>query len=393
MLFLPSQKGSGEANTLQKCTFGDEKKTMSGDTSILSVLRFRRIAFAVMVGLSVAAWLVYRNFDARAFYQINWTYHSTLFLLLSLLMMVIRDLAYIYRIRLLSDNKLSWKQSFQVIMLWEFSSAVTPSVVGGSAVAMYFITREGISAGRSTAIVLITAFLDELFFVLMVPVVFFLTGSSLLFKSDGKYLLFNTQWGTAGIFWIGYGFILLLILLIYLGIFVRPRAFKWILIKFFSLGFLRKWRQKSADVGTDIITTSRELRGRPFPFWLKAFGATFVSWTARFWVVNMLIMTVAVVNPDQFLIYARQLIMWVIMLISPTPGGSGIAEFIFTGFLGEFIPTGLAPSLGLLWRLISYYPYLFFGAIILPIWIKRVYAKHHHPSLSHSQSSEAPAPK
>ena len=329
-----------------------------------------------MLGLGVASWLVYRNFDADAFSRINWTYTSTFFLAMALVMMVIRDAAYMYRIRLLSDNQLSWRQSFQVIMLWEFSSAVTPSVVGGSAVAMYIITREGISAGRSTAIVLITAFLDELFYVLMVPLVFMIVGTTSLFKSQGEYLLFNAQWGTAGIFWIGYGFILLLILLIYLGIFVRPRAFKWLLIKFFSLRFLRKWRQGAANTGTDIITTSRELKGRSFVFWLKAFGATFFSWTARFWVVNMLIMTVASVD-NHFLIYARQLIMWVIMLISPTPGGSGVAEFIFNGFLGEFIPTGLAPSLALLWRLISYYPYLFFGAIILPIWVKRVFSKHH----------------
>lgn len=350
---------------------------MTGASNILSAFRFRRIAIAVAVGLGVASWMVYRNFDEQAFRQINWTYTSSVFLFLSLVMMVIRDAAYMYRIRLLSDNQLTWRQSFQVVMLWEFSSAVTPSVVGGSAVAMYIITREGICAGRSTAIVLITAFLDELFFVLMVPVVFVLTGASQLFKSEGEYLLFNTQWGTAGIFWLGYGFILFLIVLIYLGIFVRPRAFKLVLIKVFSLRFLRKWRQKAADAGTDIITTSRELKGRPFLFWIKAFMATFFSWTARFWVVNMLIMTVAVVNPDQFLIYARQLIMWVIMLISPTPGGSGVAEYIFNGFLGEFIPNGLAPSLGLLWRLISYYPYLFFGAIILPIWIRRVFSKHH----------------
>ena len=29
---------------------------------------------------------------------------------------------------------------------------------------------------------------------------------------------------------------------------------------------------------------------------------------------------------DHLLLYARQLIMWVILLISPTPGGSGIAD-------------------------------------------------------------------
>ncbi len=46
---------------------------------------------------------------------------------------------------------------------------------------------------------------------------------------------------------------------------------------------------------------------------------------------------------DHLLIYARQLVMWIVMIISPTPGGTGIAEFAFEGFLA------------VLWRLASYF--------------------------------------
>ncbi|HCT71060.1 MAG TPA: hypothetical protein DF409_08540 [Bacteroidales bacterium] len=76
------------------------------------------------------------------------------------------------------------------------------------------------------------------------------------------------------------------------------------------------------------------------------------------------------------LIYARQLMMWVIMLVSPTPGGSGIAEYFFPVFLREFIkgPAGdLTTLVALSWRLLSYYPYLIIGAIVLPLWLRRVY--------------------
>ena len=61
------------------------------------------------------------------------------------------------------------------------------------------------------------------------------------------------------------------------------------------------------------------------------------------------------------------------MLISPTPGSTGVAEIAFSGFLKDFIPYGLAAALAFLWRLISYYPYLFIGAIILPRWIRRTH--------------------
>jgi uncharacterized protein (TIRG00374 family) len=360
--------------------------------SILNKLKIRRIIWPVLIGLGVGGWLMADAWDPEVFRSTKWSTASWFFLLGAILLMLMRDVAYIYRIRLLSDNKLSWKQSFQIILLWEFSSALTPSVVGGSAVALYILTKEGISPGRTTAIVLITAFLDELFYVVMVPLIFIIAGFEKLFTSQGEYLFLDTPLGITSIFLVGYLFIVILILIIYGAIFFRPDIFNWILVRIFSLKILRRRKQWAINTGQDIITTSKEMKGKPFSFWLKAFGATVASWTARFWVVNLLILTITQVD-DHFLIYARQLIMWVIMLISPTPGGSGIAEYIFGGFLGEFIPTGMAPAMALLWRLISYYSYLIIGAILLPIWVRRVFKKSpiHIPHLHLSHKGNQPS--
>lgn len=341
---------------------------------VLSYFTFRRIIIPVIIGLAVATYLVIRNFDRSAFENIDWTYHSTLAIFIAILLMGVRDLAYMYRIRLLTDKQLSWRKSFDVIMLWEFASSVTPSIVGGSAIALYIVNREGISVGRSTAIVMVTALLDELFYIIMVPVIFIIVGTKNLFITEGQFALFNTELGTKAVFVIGYAFILFLTTIIIFAVFFRPRGFKWILLRIFKIPFLRKWRVRAGEAGDDIIVTSKEMKTKPITFWIKAYLATVFSWTARFWVVNFLIMAVISVN-EHFLIYARQLIMWVILLISPTPGGSGVAEFVFSDFLGEFITPGLSPALAILWRLISYYLYIFIGVIVLPNWIKRVYSK------------------
>jgi glycosyltransferase 2 family protein len=340
---------------------------------ILDFFRVRRIMVPVVLGLGVATFLLVRSFDITAFREVNWTPQSYFYIFMSLVMMVIRDAAYMYRLRVLTDGQISWRRSFEVIMLWEFASAVTPSIIGGSAIAIFIINREGVSMGRTTAIVLVTAFLDELFYILMVPLIIAWVGPAQLFISEGEYVLMDARFGTQGIFIIGYVFILILTTIIIYGIFVNPRGLKWILLNIFRIPFLRRWRTRAAETGNEIIITSSEMKGKPFMFWVKAFGGTFFSWTARFWVVNMLIMAFVPVA-DHFLIYGRQLVMWVILLISPTPGGSGVAEIVFSGFLGEFIPDGLTPAMGLMWRLVSYYPYLFIGAIILPHWLKRVYA-------------------
>jgi uncharacterized protein (TIRG00374 family) len=138
----------------------------------------------------------------------------------------------------------------------------------------------------------------------------------------------------------------------------------------FSWKLLRKWRRKSLDTGNEIMEASKEYKDKSFSFWAKALGSTYFSWMARFLTVNFLVLAF-VSGADQILIFGRQLVMWVILLISPTPGGAGVAEFAFNGFLGDLIPFGLAAILALLWRLFSYYPYLFIGAIILPGWIQK----------------------
>jgi uncharacterized protein (TIRG00374 family) len=345
---------------------------MSSKTNdVLRIFSFRRVLIPILLGLAGASYLLVTNIDQQAFHLISWNSTSFLWMLAALLMVVTRDLGYMYRIRVLTDNHLSWKKSFDVIMLWEFASAITPSVVGGSGVALYILSKEGISIGKSTSVVMVTALLDEVFFILMVPVVFLIVGAGELFPVAMERELFGITLGTKGLFMVGYLFILAMTTGIVLAIFVNPRAMKAVILSVFKIRWLRKWRYKGIQVGDDIITTSRLLKNKPISFWVKTFTATFLSWTARYWVVNFMLLAFIPVG-EHFLIYARQLVMWVIMLMSPTPGGSGIAEFAFSGFLREFT-MGLGAAFAILWRLLTYYPYLFVGSIVLPGWVKRTH--------------------
>lgn len=304
---------------------------------------------------------------------IQWTWVSVVWIIVALLMMLLRDAAYMYRIRLLTDRAISWRKSFDVIMLWEFASAISPSVVGGTAVALFILNKEGVNTGKSTAIVFITALLDELFYVIVVPLVILFVGTASLFPVAMEMELFGRTLGTAGIFITAYTVLALYSLLLIYGIFFNPKGFKWLIIKLFSLPLLRKWHDWADRTGDEMLVASVEFKGRSLGFWLKAYGATVLSWTGRFWVVNFIILAFTPVG-EHMLIYARQLVMWSILLLTPTPGGSGFAEFAFSGFFQDFIPVGLAASLALLWRFISYYPYLFIGTVVLPRWLKRVFS-------------------
>lgn len=68
--------------------------------------------------------------------------------------------------------------------------------------------------------------------------------------------------------------------------------------------------------------------------------------------------------------FARQLILWIFMLVTPTPGGSGVAEYMFNVYYADFFPVvGMSLVVAFVWRAITYYIYLVFGVLLFPNWL------------------------
>lgn len=336
---------------------------------------WKKVLLPIVIGLGFTVYFIADDFSLTAFKSVDIGGWFFLFIGLAILFSVMRDLGYMFRIMLLSGHRLSLKRAFQVIMLWEFASAITPSVVGGSAVAAFILNAEKIKLGRATSIVMVTAFLDELFYVLAVPVVMLLIGLPALFNISSNFSLFGVTLHITSIFIIGYSFMLLLISIISYAIFIRPRSFRAGILRLFRWRRLSRWFDKANGFTGDLLLTSEEFRGRGVFYWVKAFGYTVFSWMSRFLVVNMLILAFSG-NGDQLLIFARQLVMWVILLISPTPGGSGVAEMSFDGFFYQFVDGGMVNAVALIWRMLTYYSYIILGLLVLPYWFRRVQKYH-----------------
>ena len=354
--------------------------TRESHESLVSKLKPKRIIIPIVIGLGIVAWFIFKEINTEALSLLNVTWKSIFWLLIAWCFMIGRDLGYMIRIRILSENDLTWRQAFRVIMLWEFTSAITPSTVGGTAVAVVFLHKEGLSVGRSTAVVLATSFLDELYFVIMFPLILLVVGSDILFSTTlegtGIALLNNL----VVIAVIGYTIILAWVLFVGYGLFINPNGIKKIILLIFKAPFLRRWNQSAVRAGDDIVESSYELKRQPFTFWIKAFVSTFLSWTSRYWVTNAILVAFFVIN-DHFLIFARQLVTWIMLIISPTPGGSGFAEIILSRYISDTIPSdplyvnSLALAIAIIWRIITYYPYLIIGASIVPGWIQRKFVK------------------
>lgn len=340
---------------------------------IFETLNPNRVWVPVLIGLGIVFLLFYLDPSVNA-KNLKIVFDAApAWILLAVVVILFRDAGYVYRIREITDRHLSWTRAIYVIILWEFASAVTPSVVGGTAVAVFILNKEGIKLGKAIAFVMVTAILDNLFFVLGAPFIMYFAQGNIFPASKVMEMKFGKSLEI--LFWSSYGLYASYTLIMAAALFFRPRVFKWLLLKLYSIKWLRKWKHAANEYGNQIMEASKELRGKNFRYWLPIILATIFVWCSRYLMLNALIGAYESLSSiEHVIIFARQVIMWIVMMISPTPGSSGTAEFFFGQFFSEFL-TGYTFVTSILWRLLSYYPYLILGAIFLPKWIRQVFFK------------------
>lgn len=326
-----------------------------------------KISLPIIIGLTVVVWLFNSEFNAESIREIRFTPWVWICIGLALLAVVGRDAGMAWRFRILTDGDLSWSRAINVTMLCEFTSAVTPSSVGGSALSMLFLKKEGINMGRATTLTMTILFLDELFFVIFTPVVFFLVPYQELFGFGSKDFMEGIQIA----FWTFYSLIVVWTVVLFIGIILRPIWIKGLLVRLFSFKLLRRWKVTVTEFADNMHATSLSIRKRSLGWWLKGFGATTLSWVSRYLVINALILGF-VAGAPQIVVFCRQIVIWTLLMFSPTPGGSGVSEWLFREYYGDMITAGgIVMILALLWRLLTYYLYLAVGVFLLPSFITK----------------------
>ena len=339
---------------------------------VFKVLNPKNIWIPVLIGLGIVFLLFYYDPNVTI-YNLNLIFDAkSSGVMLTLATLAIRHLGYAYRLRIISDKEISWIRCIVIIVLWEFASAVTPSVVGGTAVAIFILTMEGLNFGKSIAFVMVTAILDNMFFVVAAPTVMILASGQVFPEVEAIQLQIGNS--LPYFFFISYALIAVYTFIMSYGLFAKPRAFKWILLKLTSLKWSKKWRMKASEYGDQIITASSELMGKSSKYWIPISLVTIVIWCSRYLTLNTIASAFSYVSMgDHLMIFSRQVIMWIVMLISPTPGSSGTAEYFFIPFFQEYLNEYTFIS-AIFWRSVTYYPYLLLGALVLPRWLKKVFS-------------------
>ena len=230
-----------------------------------------KIFLPILIGVGVAVFIFIREGSLKSIASIHFSPTVLFFLLMAALMIVARITGYVMRLRILSEKKIGIVSCIRIILLWEFSTAIAPFAIGGTTVSLLFLYKAGLPIGKGTAIILAALFLDELFFVVVFPIVALLVGWDSLFQltsftgqafSLNKYVYFAMA---------GYSIMLLVVLLIGYSLFFNQKTLKNLIVAIFSLPGLRRWKTGAIRQADDIVTASRHLSNKPFKFWCEKF--------------------------------------------------------------------------------------------------------------------------
>ena len=340
-------------------------------------MRTSRIILPILIGLGVVAYLFYNQFDLEEWNAIQWTSHTLLWVGISLTMLIIRHLAYAMRLYILSEKDFSYKKCIELIFIWEFSSAVSPTSVGGSAVALFVLSQEKLSAGRTASLVFYTVVLDSAFFIFTLPIMLAIVGPMMI-RPGAESLAELSGWGLA--FLGAYALMAIYALFIFWGLFISPTSVRKLLSVIARWRIMKRFRTTMFDMGRDMVVASKHMRTKPFKWHAGAFLSTSIAWSFRFLLLSCLFIAFTDVGRDLFTqtaLYARLESMFVIIAFSPTPGGAGFVETLFNDFLDDFVAGNMTSALliATLWRGFTYYAYLLAGVVVIPNWIRGVIAR------------------
>lgn len=312
-----------------------------------------RLLGSMLLSLLVLGVVGYFTFEWNAFLEALREINPWL-LTLGIAMLGLRILFGAWRLHYVSHQHLSLRAAARCQLVWDFSSNVTPSAIGGGPFAALFVARDQrLPLGEATAILLFSILLDQLFFALTVVIV----------------LLALPFWPVlpAALGKVGQGSFVLYLALILVWIaffayttFFRPELLSRLMRGLLRFQRLRRFRERVVEELLSLQARTRQIRTQPLSFFLKGFTLTLAAWISRH---LLLLFLVWAVHPEvnATLVFLRTLAMTLGSVLLPTPGGAGGIEALYVLFIGPLIPQHLVAPTLLLWRLMSYYLFIALG--------------------------------
>lgn len=241
------------------------------------------------------------------------------------------------------------RECLRIVVASEIGAAVSPTSVGSASVKTAMLVRQGVALPRAVSITTLGSLEDGLFFVVVMPVLFVLSGvghEGLLGRvTDAVARQFSSPWQP---------------LLVLLGVVAL------------AVAFLR-----STGLGRRVVTVAlQSLRDTRMLLVLAStqharqtainLALTCAQWIARNSIFTVLVLGLgAEIDPLRGLVL--QWLCFTLMALIPTPGAMGGAELVFLALFAGELPAELLPLIMSAWRLATFYVLNGVGLLVLSL--------------------------
>ena len=348
-------------------------------------LSFVHAVWAFFLSAAVMLVIGYFTYDPQVFSRLLRHMHVGL-LVAAVLSVGVRVLFGALRLYYVSGGRLTFRASLRGQLAWDFFSNITPSAIGGAPIAAFYIARDSQrQVGETTAFILFSMLLDQLWFAFSIP---------LLFAATTFLDVFPSALGSIGSWILGALFLIMLAwtLLFAYATLVRIDFLEKVAHRLFRLRWLRRYHDRVQREMKQLRKRAYILRKRPLRFFVNGFLITAGAWVSRYLTLLFIIWSVYA-EIDQLLILFRTMALLLCSLALPTPGGSGGIEGLYALFIGPLIPEAvLAPTL-VTWRFMAYYVFIAFGVYLTMHQVRKSLNQDAPSPGGHSQSDASPQRK
>ena len=344
-------------------------------------VRTRDLLLPVALSLAAIGLILWLTYEPGAFRAVRSTFEPWIFAG-AVGALALQITAGSLRLRHVSKGLLTVRGGFRAQLTWDFMSAVTPSAMGGAPFAAFFIARENdVAYGQVTALMLFTMLMDQLWFAVLIVV---------LYVSAVWVPVFPLGLGAAGIGTIAAylaGMLCYIAFFAYATLF-RPELLERLANRVVRFRWLRRFEGAVQRETRKLRRQSTVLRGQPLGFYLAGAGYTLLYWAGRYGIVFLVALSFWR-DFRHVLFVLRTAGLWLAGLAMPTPGGSGGIEALYVLYLSPLLPAGYGGPALLAWRALAYYGLLVLGLFVAGSAVRALLAGEAPPA---EDAAAAPPP-
>ena len=264
-------------------------------------------------------------------------------------------------------EKIGFWESVKIFYISFFIGGITPYFSGSIPVQIALFTKNGISIGKATMISTVRPIIKTIIFLVVTPILFFYFRESV-----EEYELLSWFLLVAAMFFS------LLTVFLFIIIVRNPEKIKSIIHWLRKISFLQKYLNKSTmEEKIDWLVFQMVQFNKSFTLLLQKplemfliFLYTALYWFLYFSIAPLLLFAMEI-QLEYVLVMIIQVLIFFVLPLLPTPGGSGAAEVGFVSLFSFFVPEHLLGIYVGGWRLFTFYINIFIGAILSLVELKK----------------------